>query len=426
VTPDRPSTQDGATATEDLTAAGGRGGVRVLVFANTMTSFGASVTEFALPLIALSVLDASAATVAMLYAVTLAAQAFASLPVGVWVDRTDQKRSMILGLVAGGLVVLAVPLLAATDRLSVGRLVLVAVGAGVAATVVQTSAQALVPAIADGRTLVSANAGLSFGRSLGTMVGPGAGGLLVGWLGAATALVVDGVSQLVAAALLLRLRVPEVARAVADRPRLAVRRGIRAVAGDAVLRRIVLGTTVVNIGGGLIGSLWFTYAYRELGLGPAAIGVASTIGNVGLLAGSLMATRVIARLGLGRATMLASTVAVVAFALIPLATVAAPLVLLASYEFVFSVSMAVFGVSVSTLRHERTEPGLQGRVFSVVQLGPMFGAPVGAVLAAVLVALPLGVLAAIGIGIGIGIAGLAAYWLPGWLGATRHVRPLAG
>ena len=392
--------------------------MRILVFANTMTSFGASITEFALPLIALIVLDASAGTVALLYAVTLAAQAAASLPVGVWVDRTDQKRSLIMGLVLGGLVVLAVPALAAADRLSVGWLIVVAVGAGLTTTVVQVSAQALVPALVDGPALVSANAGLSFGRSLGTMVGPGAGGLVVGWLGAAGALVFDGVSQLASAVLLLRLRVPATVRVVHDRPRLAVRRGISAVTGDVVLRRIVIGTTVFNIGGGLIGSLWFTYAYRDLGLGPAAIGAASMLGNIGLLVGSASATRVVGRLGLARTALATGTVAVAAFALIPAAMFAAPLVMLASYEFVFSACMAMFGVSVATLRHQRTEAGLHGRVFGVVLLGPMFGAPLGAVLAAGLVALPLSVPVAITVGIGFGAASLAAYWWPGWVSAA--------
>ncbi len=398
--------------------------MRILVFANTMTSFGASITEFALPLIALTVLDASAGTVALLYAVTLAAQASASLPVGVWVDRTDQKRSMILGLVLGGLVVLAVPVLAAADRLSVGWLIAVAVGAGLTTTVVQVSAQALVPVLVGGPALVTANAGLAFGRSLGSMVGPGAGGLVVGWMGASSALLFDGVSQLVSAVLLLRLRVPAMVRGVADRPRLAVRRGVSAVTGDLVLRRVLIGTTVFNLGGGLIGSLWFTYAYRDLGLGPAAIGAASMLGNVGLLVGSALATRVVGLLGLARTALVTVTVAVAAFALIPAASFAAPLVMLAAYEFLFSVSMSVFGVSVATLRHQRTQAGLHGRVFGVVQLGPMFGAPLGAVLAAGLVALPLSVLAAIMVGIAFGVVSLIPYWLPGWVAAAAAPPPV--
>jgi hypothetical protein len=70
------------------------------------------------------------------------------------------------------------------------------------------------------------------------------------------------------------------------------------------------------------------------------------------------------------------------------------------------------------LRQQRTRAELQGRVFSVVLLGPMFGAPAGALLATALVAGGIGVPGAIGVGIAVSAASLAAYWLPGWLRAT--------
>jgi MFS family permease len=392
----------------------GLGAVRGLVFANGVTSFGASITEFALPLVALSLLHASAATVAALYSVSLAAQAAASLPVGVWVDRTDQKRSMIIGLVAGAVVVLCVPLGVATGRLSIGLLLLVAVGSGLTSTIVQVSAQTLVPFLARDQALVSANAGLNFGRSLGSLVGPGAGGVLVGLLGAGSALLFDGASQLVSTLFLLRLPSPATVRGALDRPHKAVRLGVQAVTGDPVLLRIFIGTTVCNVGGGLIGSLYFPYAYHDLRLTPVLLGTAAMIGNVGLLMGSALAARVIRRFGLARAGLAAVTVAITAFLLIPAASFGPPFVLLTAYEFLFASNMSVFRVCVATLRHQRTRAELQGRVFSVVLLGPMFGAPLGALLATTLVLSGLSVLGAIGVGVAIGMASLTVYWLPGW------------
>jgi hypothetical protein len=123
---------------------------------------------------------------------------------------------------------------------------------------------------------------------------------------------------------------------------------------------------------------------------------------------------VVRRLGLARAGTLADTVTVASFGLILSASLFAPLVMLTVYEFLFGCSIAIFRVCVATLRQERTPDALQGRVFSVVLLGPMFGAPVGAVLAVGLVALPFGVVGAIMVGVGIGVVSLAPFWLPGW------------
>jgi len=390
------------------------GAVRRLVLTNAVTSFGASVTEFALPLIALSLLDASATVVALLYAVSLAARAVVSVPAGVWIDRTDRKRAIIIGLVAGGLVVLTVPALTAAGQLTVAWLLVVAVGVGVTSTIVQVSAQALVPALSEGRELVSANAGMTFGRSLGTMVGPGAGGVVVGWLGAGFALLVDGASQLLSALMLVRLPAPPARPAATDRPRRAAKEGVQAVLADPVLRRILIGTTVFNVGGGLIGSLYFPFAYHDLGLTPVALGLAAMTGNVGLLVGSVVAPRVVRRLGLAWAGTLFDTVAVASFVLILSASLFAPLVMLAAYEFVFGIAISVFRVCVATLRQERTPDALQGRVFSIVLMGPMFGAPVGAALAAGLATLPFGVFGAIVVGIGVSAVSLTPFWLPGW------------
>lgn len=390
------------------------GAVWSLVFANAVTSFGASITQFALPLIALTVLHASSTMVAVLYAVSLAAQAVASLPTGMWIDRTNQKHAMILGLLVGALIVLCVPVAAETGMLSTGWLFLVAVGTGLTATVVQVSAQALVPALTKGPALMSANASLTFGRSLGTMVGPGAGGIIVGLLGAGSALLFDGASQLISAVLLLRLPAPDRIRLVVDRPRLAIRQGIQAVARDPVLLRILIVTTAFSLGGGLIGSLYFPFAYHDLGLTPVGLGCAAMTGNVGLLIGSAVATRIVRRLGLSRASILTITFAVASFVLIPLARLGAPLPALTAYEFLFGTSVSVFRVCVATLRHERTRADLQGRVFSVLLLGPMFGAPIGALLAARLAALQLSVLGTIIVGIAISAVSLTVYWLPGW------------
>jgi MFS family permease len=408
---DRAASTDTLEPSEALSRSGA---VRSLVFANAVTSFGASITEFALPLIALTALHASSTVVAALYAVSLAAQAVASLPAGVWIDRTNQKHAMILGLLAGALVMLCVPVAAETGGLSAGLLFLVAVGAGLSATVVQVSAQALVPVLAKGPALVSTNAGLAFGRSLGTMVGPGAGGMIIGLLSAGSALLFAGASQLISAVLLLRLPATAPVRLVVDRSRLAVRQGIQAVVQDPALLRIVIGTTAFSLGGGLIGSLYFPFAYHDLGLTPVGLGIAAMTGNVGLLIGSTVATRVVRRLGLIRASMLTITFAVASFVLIPLARLGAPLAVLTAYEFLFGMNVSVFRVCVATLRHERTTADLQGRVFSVVLLGPMFGAPVGALLAAGLAALRLSVLSAIMVGIAISAVSLTVYWSPGW------------
>jgi MFS family permease len=391
------------------------GAARGLIVGNTVTSFGASVTTLALPLVALSVLHVSSTVVAMLYAMSLASAAAAGLPIGLWIDRTDhKKRVVVAGHVVGALTVFCVPAAAAAGMLSTGLLFLVAAVVGTATTVVQVTTQALVPEFAEGDALLPANAGLNFGRSLGTMAGPGAGGAIAGLLGAGNALLLDGACQLVSAALLLRLLPASRSGEATKLGRSStMRQGVSAVARDPVLVRMLLGTTVFTVGGGLIGSTYFAFGYHELQLTPAGIGIAVTTGNVGLLIGSIAARRVVRRFGIGRAGVFAITVAVASFVLIPAARYGVPQLMLSLYELIFGLNISVFRVCTTTVRQLRTSAELQGRVFSVVLSGQTFGAPVGAVLAATLTALSLSVTQAIAVGIVISAAGVTAYWLPG-------------
>jgi hypothetical protein len=55
-------------------------------------------------------------------------------------------------------------------------------------------------------------------------------------------------------------------------------------------------------------SLLFVFAYRALGLSPAAVGVVLTLGAVGNVAGAAIASRATARLGTGRSLFLSTTV----------------------------------------------------------------------------------------------------------------------
>ncbi|MGW7531791.1 MFS transporter [Amycolatopsis sp. NPDC054798] len=394
------------------------GATRCLIVSNTVTSFGSSVTVFALPLVALSTLHTSSAMVAALYATSFASAALAGLPAGAWIDGANKKRVVVLSQITGALIAFCVPAAAALGVLSTGLLFFVAVVAGLTATVVQVGTQALLPLFVEKERMVSANASLVFGRSLGTMAGPGAGGAIAGLLGSGNALMLDGAGQLVSAALLLCLLPPTRACKKVQRGRSTVRHGIRVVVRDPVLVRMLFGTAVFSVGGGLIGSLYFAFGYQELSLTPARIGIAVMTGNAGLLIGGIAAKHVIDRLGIGRAATITITCAVASFVLIPLARHGVPQLMLTGYELIFGLNISVFRVCVATLRQQRTSVDLQGRVFSVMLVGQTFGAPLGALVAATLATSPLGVSGAIVVGIIIGGLGAAVYWLPGrgaWL-----------
>ena len=76
----------------------------------TISQFGSSISQLALPIIAIKTLHASPFAVAALGTVEFAPFLLFTLPAGVWVDRLPRRSVLIVGDVGRGLLLLSVPI----------------------------------------------------------------------------------------------------------------------------------------------------------------------------------------------------------------------------------------------------------------------------------------------------------------------------
>ena len=76
----------------------------------TISQFGSSISELALPIIAIKLLHASAFAVAALGTVEFLPFLLFTLPAGVWVDRLPRRAVLIVGDVGRGLLLCSVPI----------------------------------------------------------------------------------------------------------------------------------------------------------------------------------------------------------------------------------------------------------------------------------------------------------------------------
>src|SRR3954451_15599105 len=75
----------------------------------TISQFGSSISELALPIIAVRLLGAASFEVAAPRTVEFAPLLLFTLPAGVWVDRLPRRAVLIVGDVGRGLLLLSVP-----------------------------------------------------------------------------------------------------------------------------------------------------------------------------------------------------------------------------------------------------------------------------------------------------------------------------
>ncbi|MGI5246395.1 MFS transporter [Dactylosporangium sp. CA-139066] len=211
---------------------------------------------------------------------------------GVFVDRWERRRVMVVTnlLLAAGLL----PLLAVHDRSHVWIVYLVtAVQSGLGQFFVAAEA-AVIPRLVEERHLVAANAFNGQARDVARLVGAAVGGLAAGLGGIPLLAVVDVVSFLSAAGLLLLIRQTTRAGERAGRPHVLREwaDGLRAAGAEPTLRVLLLFVVLTGTGEAIMGSLMAPFVRDVLHADAAAFGLIVAVQAGGGIAGGLAAAAV--------------------------------------------------------------------------------------------------------------------------------------
>jgi predicted MFS family arabinose efflux permease len=135
-----------------------------------------------------------------------------------------------------------------------------------------------------------------------------------------------------------------------------------------------------NISWFVLQAAYVPYAVRQLGLSAGAVGVTLGAYGVGMMAGALLTSRVVARLPFGRAIQLGPLISVLA-ALTMVATLAVPSGVLAAVAFfLFGVGPIIWVITSTTLRQTVTPGAMLGRVSAIFLTVNTGARPIGAAL----------------------------------------------
>jgi MFS family permease len=248
--------------------------------AETISQFGTQVSQLALPLVAILVLDASAFEVAALSTFEFLPFILFTLPAGVWVDRLRRRPILIAGDLGRAALLLTVPLAYLTDTLTLAQLFAVGFLVGTCTVFFDVAYQSYLPSLVERDHIIEGNSKLEISRSAAQLSGPGISGVLVEIFTAPYAILVDGLSYLGSALFLLRIRraeaAPQPTRSESGRPSMWVelKEGLRFVLGNPNLRAQAGCTATSNMFGSLGFVVLLVFAVRELELSPGLIGLA--------------------------------------------------------------------------------------------------------------------------------------------------------
>jgi len=312
----------------------------------TVSLIGDQVTFIALPLVAVLVLDASAAQMGYLTAAALIPNLLFSLHAGAFVDRRGHRRQlMVMADVGRGLLLALVPLTAALGLLSLPALYVIAFLTGSLSVLFMVADSALFVALVSRGGYVGAQSLLNGSRAMASVVGPSLGGILVQALTAPLAIAVDAASYFVSAAYLLRVKVVEPPREEERRGLLLS--GARFIAASPIVRPALCATATLNFFDYAFLALFVLYATRSLGVAPGTLGVVLGAGAVGAVIGAAATGRLVRRIGVGPMFVVGCVLFPVSLLLVPLAGGPHSLVLLCLLGAEFGAGLGVVMLDIS-------------------------------------------------------------------------------
>ncbi|WP_446214307.1 MFS transporter [Micromonospora sp. IBSANI012] len=350
--------------------------------AGTTSLVGSAVGGVALPLTALTVLDATAFEMGLVAAAGYVAWLVIGLPAGVIVQRLPLRGAQVGADLARALAVASIPLAWWWGWLTVAQLVVVALVVSFANVLFDVANSTFLPAIVGREQLHSRNSLTSATHAATQLSGPALGGLAVQALGAVPTVLVDAASYLVSAALLRSL--PARRANAPDRwppIRQMIGEGWRYVTRHPVMGPTMWTATAVNFVCGAQLAVYPLYLVRELHAPAVLVGVLLAVEGVGSLVGAALTPWITGRWGTARSVLVACLVSVAGAFVVPLGVGWPAYLAFAVGNVVFAGSVVVLSVTTRTYRQTASPPELLSRVMATVRFVSWGAIPVGGLVA---------------------------------------------
>jgi len=353
--------------------------------AETISQFGSQISQLALPLVAILILDASTFEVAALGVVEFLPFILFTLPAGVWVDRLPRRPILIAGDFGRAALLVSIPIAYVADVLTLWQLFAVGFLVGICTVFFDVAYQSYLPALVERNHIIEGNSKFEISRSSAQISGPGIAGLLVQIFTAPYAILVDAISFLGSGLFVLGIRKHEerLPATNVDREKSSLwtelKEGLRFVLGNPNLRAQAGSTATSNFFSNVVFAVFLVFIVRELDLSPGIIGIVFSAGGAGSLVAAFTARRLWNRFGIGPTTIAVGMLtgpANLLLAFAPTGNAAVPFLVISLLTTGFGI--ATYNIIQVSYRQAICPLRLQGRMNSVMRFVVWGTIPFGA------------------------------------------------
>ncbi|MFM8926947.1 MAG: MFS transporter [Rhodoluna sp.] len=357
----------------------------------TVSSFGSQISGLALPVIAVTLLNATEFQMGLLNAANTSAFLVFGLLAGALVDRWIKRQVMIaadlIRMVAVGLI----PLLWFAGILNVYHLIAIGIVVSIASVFFDVSYQSYIPILLPSQYISLANSRMELTSQISGVASPGIVGFLLTLVKAPLLLIFDAISFFVSAFSLLLITDREVPKDKQTRRKITVEiaEGLKFVWHQKLIRAISFTTATSNLFSTISGTMFAIYFFREtyLGFNTAAFGILTAVGSIGGILGAASTPRLIKLLGEGPLIVVSAITTVASQLLVVLSWYVArefSLAALLVNAFLTAFSVLTYNITQVSARQRLCPQPLLGRMNASIRFMVWGCMPIGALISGVL------------------------------------------
>jgi MFS family permease len=363
-----------------------------LWFGETISMFGAQISMLAIPLLAVTLLDASPMEMGILIACGLFPFFLFSLFIGVIVDNNKRKPLLIIANIGSFTFLLMIVLLYWFGLLTMNILYILRFLLASMAVLFELTYLSYVPSLVGKGKLPTSNSKLEGSRAVAQMGGPGIGGILVEILSAPFALIIHTCSYVVSTISLLLIKKQEkIVKSKQDKHIFGqIKEGLSVLIKNKILLSITSNTALLNSLTSAFTAVYVLYVVEILSINSGMLGMIIGIGSIGALVGASITTVLAKKVGIGKSILIGCLCYCLGIIIIPFipAIPYVSTVFLIIAQFFSALGGTIYFISQVTLRQTITPNNLLGRVtasnrFISRSFAP-FGALIGGALASFL------------------------------------------
>jgi hypothetical protein len=357
-------------------------------FSAILNGFGSYIGGLAVPLCAVLLLKATPAQMGMLGAAAALPFALFALPAGVVLDRNRKLPILLASKAIQATALFSIPAAYWMGVLSVEWMYAVAFTTGACNVVGGGAEQVFLTNLIGRERLMDAQSKFAATDSASRLLAPGLAGVLIQWLTAPYAVLLNAMGFVTSILLLRNLKANDPKPAPSDKhPLRDIRDGLQFIWKQPLLRTLAWSVGAWHMLFYGYAALAVLFATRDLGMNAGMLGAAQMVGGLGVLASSMLLKPLTRRYGASGTILIGIGLTAFAFTLTPMIPAkllgypAASAGAFAALSLFLDCGVMLFVMPYMAVRQKVTPDAYLGRMVSTMRFLTIAVAPLGALTA---------------------------------------------